>query len=82
MEWRYGSQQTGRRQRAQGRGQKTFAAQDDDGRCIGMDQAQQGVRRVHGVEKASQKERTAKRFKGVRIEKKRAAKKKTTKKKR
>ncbi len=41
---------------AQGRGEEALAAEDHARRCEHMDQAQQGVRRVHGSEKTSQKE--------------------------
>jgi hypothetical protein len=51
-----GSQQTGGRQRAEGRGEETIANQDDTPRSDRLDEAKQGFRGVHGSEKTGREE--------------------------
>jgi hypothetical protein len=63
------------RQRQERRGEEAVAGEDNAGRCDGMDQAQQEVRRVHGSEEAGEKTKAAKKFKSVRVEKKAGKKK-------
>jgi hypothetical protein len=61
-----GSQQAGRRQCPQGRGEEANAAEDEARRCHRMDQAQQ---KELAVKKPAKKTMAAKKFKGVRREK-------------
>src|SRR4051812_847511 len=60
MEDGSGSQQTGRRQRAKGRGQEADAVEDDSRRRDRMDQAQQNEWGVRGSEEAGEEEKGSK----------------------